>query len=119
MKPLDKVAGMSVLKNCGVRKVFKYSRAEPPPPHAATAPSRLVDIESYNDITDITSINLQIMFIFRVYMMSSSLPEVRGVLEQLRATCRASTIVPYVVFVPKVRQKIAFSHFSFNLIDTF
>ena len=52
-------------------------------------------------------------------MMSSSLPEVRGVLEQLRATCRASTIVPYVVFVPKVRQKIAFSHFSFNLIDTF
>ena len=36
MKPLDKVAGMSVLKNCGVRKVFKYSRAEPPPPHAAT-----------------------------------------------------------------------------------
>ena len=43
MKPLDKVAGMSVLKNCGVRKVFKYSRAEPPPPHAATAPSRLVD----------------------------------------------------------------------------
>ena len=44
MKPLDRVAGMSVLKNCGVRKVFKYSRSEPPPPHAATAPSRLVDI---------------------------------------------------------------------------
>ena len=61
MKPLDKVAGMSVLKNCGVRKVFKYSRAEPPPPHAATAPSRLVDnLDKAQQF--VTFFSLQIMF---------------------------------------------------------
>ena len=31
MRPLDRVAGMSLLKSCGVARVFKLDRAEPPP----------------------------------------------------------------------------------------
>ena len=30
MRPLDRVAGMTLLKSCGVARVFRLSRAEPP-----------------------------------------------------------------------------------------
>jgi hypothetical protein len=76
MKPLDKIAGMTILKSCGVRKVFKLSRTDPPPPtQASSAPSR-------------------------IYLVTSSLIETKFVLDQLRS-CRNSTVTPYIVFVPK------------------
>lgn len=31
MRPLDRVAGMALLKSCGVQRVYRLNREEPPP----------------------------------------------------------------------------------------
>ncbi len=83
MKPLDKIAGMTVLKSCGVRRVFKLSRTDPPPSQQAGAAAS------------------------RVYLLTSSLIETKYVLDQLRGVAGGNSgLTAYIVFVPKVLQSL-------------
>ena len=78
MRPIDKFAGMSMLKGCGVKKVFRLAQLD----HLAVTTSTV-----------------------RVYMLSSSLRKAKSVLEQIKSTVQPS-LTFHIIFVPRLLQSI-------------
>lgn len=77
MKSLDKIAGMALLKSCGVSKVFRLDKASPPG----------------NALSPV-----------RVYLVNSSLIETKYVVQQIKATARHKVTAFHLICFPKVLQ---------------
>ena len=79
MRPIDKFAGMTMLKTCGVKRVFRLSLLD----HMAATSSSV-----------------------RVYLLSSSLIKAKVALEQVKSTVQPSLSF-HIMFVPRLLQSIA------------
>jgi len=76
MKPLDRVANMSVLTKAGVEKVFKFDRKSPAPP---LSPSQT-----------------------RVYFISANLIQAKLVADQISESNTSSTGTTHVILLPRM-----------------